>query len=101
MSDLSIDDDGFVSVVINQAEINIDLYAAHNRLIDIRQTVEAAGEEKPAPSENQLIADYVESLGFPRVSHRAAVKFANAIFDRVGELRKKDVSASSASTSAD
>ena len=102
MTDVTIDDDGFVKVVIGDAEATIDVYQAHNRLGAIRGESEGEGlaEDAPRPDENTLIAAYVQSLGFPRVSHRAAVKFANAIFARVEDVRKKDESAASPSPSA-
>jgi len=110
-----IDDDGFITVVMGDAEIRVDVYDVHNRLIDISRLAEkheerqaeeanAAGDIlRPASSfsVNEEIVKLIVSLGFPRVSHRAAVKFAEAIFAHMAELRKKDESAPSVSTSAD
>jgi hypothetical protein len=111
-----IEDDGFITVVMGDAEIRVDVYDAYNRLIDIHKAAEkheekqadagegidlAASSAFPAFSMNEEIVKLIVSLGFPRVSHRAAVKFAEAIFSHMGELRKKDESAPSVSTSAD
>lgn len=99
--EIKLTDDGFVPVTINETTVEIDLYAVHNRLLDIGRECEGDGEDgAPKADENALIARYVESLGFPRVSHRAAVKFANAIFARVEDVRKKDESAASPSPNA-
>lgn len=93
-TEIKLKDDGFVPVTIDETTVEIDLYAVHNRLLDIGRECEGDGDDDAAkPDENALIARYVESLGFPRVSARAAVKFANAVFSAVGELRKKDASA--------
>lgn len=94
---IRIEEDGFLPVSIGNVELMIDLYTTHNRLLDLRRQAEA----DETRSENTLIKEYVESLGYPTISERTAVRFANAIFVAVGDIQKKDASAQSVSTSAD
>ena len=103
---VKIEDDGFIDVHVGDAKVAVDLYAAHNRLLDLyRETEDAeavarpAGAASPVPL-NQRIADYMGELGFGRVSHRAATKFAEAMHAAVGDLRKNDGAPASPSTTA-
>lgn len=88
MSVIEIKDDGFIDVTIGETTVNVDLYEVNNRIQTIQQ--ESADGEATSESLNNKIAAYVMSLGFPRVSHRAAVKFNNAIIDMINTLKKKD-----------
>jgi len=96
-----IEDDGMIPVVIGDVEIAVDVYEVYNRLVDIQAAAEAEDAPADKPTANAQIVALLVTLGFPQVSQRAAVKFAEAIFAHMGELRKKDTSAPSASTSAD
>lgn len=100
---VEIEDDGFLNVKIGDAEALIDVYSVYNKAIDINKSADAAEAEGKTPGES-LNAQFVrlaESVGLPALSERASVKFAEAIFDHVASLRKKDGSAPSPSPSAD
>lgn len=94
---IQIEEDGFLPVTIAGVEVMIDLYTTHNRLIELRRQAETDETQ----TENHLVKEYVQSLGYPTISERTAVKFANAIFKAVDNIQKKDESAQSPSTSAD
>lgn len=83
---LEIEDDGFIDVQLGESKVRIDLYAVYNQLIAIRDR--HAGEADASPL-NAATVDYMASLGFPRVSHKAGIAFTNGVKRAVEELEKK------------
>ncbi len=86
---IQIEETGFQKINIGGTEIEVDLYQVNNHLIDLQ----AEHEGKPVNECNEAVAAYIESLGFPKVSHATAIKFSNAIFDACKGLEKKGESA--------
>lgn len=95
-----IEDDGFIAVTMNGLELNVDAYDAHGRLLEIHAALADelpdAPEAARARAFNGRVASYLADLGFGPVSHRAADKFASALFDAVTALGKADAGAGEA-----
>jgi len=84
---IELDDDGFIEVAINGTVAEIDLYKVYNRIVDLHAEHNGTA--------NAAIVAYMAELGFPAVSERAAVKFANAVSKQVADLKKKEPSVES------
>jgi len=98
MDKFDIEDDGVVEVTFktspedkNPCTIRLDLYEAFNTFVEIRAQFEGHGKQ-----ENSAIRDFLISKGFPTLSDRACVKIADAVFNKVNELKKKDGNGESA-----
>ncbi|QJW93103.1 hypothetical protein [Frigoriglobus tundricola] len=96
MSELVITDDGFIAVKIGDVEAVIDSYQMHNQLLDIdAKLADEMPEASPAARAvafNERVAALLQPK-FGTVSHRAADKFAQALFRAVEELKKADAAA--------
>jgi hypothetical protein len=91
---IEIVEEGYVLVKLTgtggqSVEMPVDLYAANNRLVEIRDTHTDEPEAPGATKFNTDVVAYLAELGFPQCSHYAAHKFAGAIFKRRQELVKK------------
>lgn len=92
---IEIEEAGFISVRIGEQEIEVDLYSANNHLICASSEVTDelppdASSAHRALAFQKKVAGYLQSVGFERVSLRAADAFADAIFSRVQSLGKAE-----------
>lgn len=94
---IEIQDDGLLPVRIGDVEHTLDAYDVHHRLLEIRAQVD---DELPdaapiaiARAFNARVSAYLADLGFGPVSHRAADRFASAVFDAVDRLGKEEAGA--------
>lgn len=85
MSAIELDDDGYADLKLGDCTVTIDLYEVHNRLLELRREF----DDKPAPDFHAAAAAYLQALGLPALSHRAACKVIDAVGDRVEALLKK------------
>lgn len=92
MDPVKIEDTGFLKVEIGGATVEVDLFDANNCLVDI----EAEAKTKGPRERNRMTVEYLATIGFPKVSHGAAIAFTNAIFAAV-EAHSKNAPAASAS----
>src|SRR4051794_24716885 len=97
MDPVKIEDDGFLPVQLGDTAVTIDLFDVYNRLVEIQE--ECAG--KSARERNAATVEYMQSLGFPRASHAAAVAFTNAIYKAAEDRKKKGPAGESASRPPD
>lgn len=88
MPALDIADDGFIDVTIAGVRISVDCYATWNKLVGLRDRL--TDEDKPIEDFHAGVVDFLAELGFPRVSHRAADRFADAMAMAVDALKKND-----------
>ncbi|QJX01242.1 hypothetical protein [Frigoriglobus tundricola] len=98
MSELVITDDGFIAVKIGDVEAVIDSYQMHNQLLDIDAKLADEMPEAAPDSAARAVAfnERVAALLQPKfgtVSHRAADKFAQSLFQAVADLGKADAAA--------
>lgn len=101
MQPIQLEDDGFITVKLGEAEMQLDLYQVHNQMVELQRRL--AG--KPTHELHQAIVDMLREHGLPGCSHRLADRFAVAVSERVNALeeaaKKKAPSSESASPTPD
>lgn len=85
---IDLEDDGFIDLRIGNVSRTLDLYKVNNDLVDMARSVEG-GEPEDVPFIEKVI-NYIENLGFFRVSQRVATLFITKIYATVDDLKKKD-----------
>lgn len=89
---MEIVDDGYAQVTIRGADgeattVTVDVFQTMCELTDLSR---GRPPGSPMTAYTDAVGDMMCRLGFPRVSAHAALKFAEAIMDRVGGLKKKE-----------
>lgn len=85
MSDIDLgDDDGFVTITMGGDSVSLDLFLAQSRLMDHHARNEKKSNEEYITGLVQIVQD----LGFPRPSHRLAIRFMEAIYAACAEQKK-------------
>ena len=91
---IEIPDDGLVTFKIGPVTGAVDLYRVHNSLLDINSQLDNELPDASPPARanafQSRVAALLEDLGFPGASHRAADKFALAVFGAYADLGKED-----------
>lgn len=86
MIDLS--EDGYVDLAIDGVTNRVDLFRTNNDLMELHQQCQR--DEKSLTELHEVVAEYIQSLGYTKPSHRVVVKFQIAITSAVENLRKND-----------
>lgn len=87
---------GWITVVANGAEIRIDMFAAHNRIVDIFREV----GDGPISEAHARIAAYLAELGLAGVSHYQADQFATRVSQEAKALAGKSDAAADTTPSS-
>jgi hypothetical protein len=78
------EDDGLIDVTVSGISVRIDVWKARARLAENHNKHKGAGDEIYLDGVIEVMA----SFDLPRVSHRLAQKFAEAIYARAEQLKK-------------
>lgn len=79
------DDDGYVTFRIGGVEVKLDVWEVNNKVFAFHQQNSSKDENEYADG----LVSLMESLGFPRGSHRLAHRFVQAIQQQVESIKKK------------
>jgi hypothetical protein len=81
---ISLEEDGFIEVTVAGKPQKLDLYCVNNTLVNIQNS-------NPAPNDfHAAVAKYMEeTLKYPKVSDRLALRFVEAIYAQMSNLQKK------------
>lgn len=86
MQDINLDDDGFQNITINGVLVNVDIWKIRTRLQNLYEKYKNnLNDEKYLED----ILDIMQEIGFPKVSHRLAEKFAITIYEIADQIKKK------------
>lgn len=96
------EDDGYLAVRMGDAEVRLDAWQAHARLVAYHEAHKQDSDE----AYHAGLVELIEGLGLPRVSHRLAQRFVRGILAWVANQKKTSSApagspASTASTPAD
>lgn len=94
---LVIEDDGYINAEIAGVTQKLDAYLVNANLVKIfNKHSEEEGDDLGLYAD---LSAYICGLGFPAISAKASIDFANAVINGVGTLQKKESSEESPTTS--
>lgn len=86
MTEINLDEIGYIEVAISGCTLRVDAISAYNRVLALDQVT-------PKPTADEFLGGVVallQELGFPVVSHHTADRFVRGIIGVVSELKKKE-----------
>jgi hypothetical protein len=81
--DLGEEDDGFTDVKIGKASFSVDLFKTAGELYELHVKHRQGGTDVQFFS---AVIEYMQGIGLPAVSHRAAQRFVEHVWERKQQL---------------